>query len=309
MHMRAIEFLTFLCAGFVVAISVAASASSVPADQLLGTRSYLSLPINAAGIPRALPFVWERQEQGRHIAIIGTRHVFDPNSPMYPKVEAIFVRVRPQLVLHESSAPAGLSMLDRSEAIKTGADLGFAAHLAKKYGAEFESADALPRQEIAALLQSYSKEEVFVFLTAQRHIGSSKNPDLTSSANEYPRFYKEYLLANGFPPKTEWTSWQAFAASYRRITGRAFSSKNWDKDLFSPISNSGRLSEIARASNGIRDRHLLASVQIALRKYDRVVVVFGNWHVLALEPILEQVMPRKPQPDNPVIDFPSIPGT
>jgi hypothetical protein len=44
-----------------------------------------------------------------------------------------------------------------------------------------------------------------------------------------------------------------------------------------------------RSADTFRDSHLLAAIQSALREHDRVVVVFGGWHVLALEPMLNGV--------------------
>ncbi|TWT18265.1 hypothetical protein [Luteimonas wenzhouensis] len=259
-------------------------------EAVTGTRSYLELPIDASGEPHALPYIWERSVRGKHIVVLGTRHAFDPTSPMYPRIEKVFSRVRPQLVLHESEAPAELKSMPRDQAIKVGADLGFAVHLASKHGAATRSADAPLRDEINALLGMYSPQDVLVFLTAQRLIGNVKAPNLDSAAAEYPEFFARYLVGNGFPARVEWKTWSGFLDAYENVTGQPLSPGTWDRDLFSPIKRTGRLSDLARSTNAVRDRHLLTEIRRALRDHDRVVVVFGSWHVLALEPVLEGVL-------------------
>ncbi|WP_181952649.1 hypothetical protein [Vulcaniibacterium gelatinicum] len=80
--------------------------------------------------------------------------------------------------------------------------------------------------------------------------------------------------------------------AWRRVTGRPFSAAAWRPELISPLRRGGRLNALARSSMEIRDRHLLAAIERALREHDRVAVVFGSWHVLALEPVLERVFPH-----------------
>ena len=45
--------------------------------------------------------------------------------------------------------------------------------------------------------------------------------------------------------------------------------------------------EVARFASEYRDSRLLAAIREGLAEHDRVVVVFGGWHVLALEPVIE----------------------
>jgi len=274
------------------AVSTVASTRVVSTAPVKGARSYLELPLDASGEARTLPYIWERRVNKKHIVVVGTRHVSDPRSPMYPRIQTIFERVRPQLVLHESEAPEALKKMKRDEAIKVGADLGFAVHLAGQYGARTRSADASPKEEIKALLTEFSAQEVLVFLTAQRLIGNVRKPNLDLAAAEYPRFYADYLVANGLPGTTSWQTWPGFLEAYENVVDQKLSPRLWNRDLFSPIKRTGRLSTLARSLNAIRDRRLLHEMRTALTRYDRVVVVFGSWHVLALEPVLESVLAR-----------------
>jgi hypothetical protein len=248
-------------------------------------RSYLALPVDAEGRLPSNPYVVERTNGRKHLAVVGALHSSDPRDPMYSQIESIFERVKPQLVLHESSAPRQVPD-DRDQAIRTGGGIGLSAYLAKKHGAVLRSGDAPERDEFAALLRAYPAEVVLVFLTGQRFLGGY-NPDLKSLAEEYPGFFSEYLVANGLPAQPGWDTWDGFLRAYESVMGSELSSTAWDPDLVSPIRDRGKLTDVARFASEYRDSRLLAAIRDGLAEHDRVVVVFGGWHVLALEPVIE----------------------
>lgn len=256
----------------------------------VAARSYLKLPEGGKSATR--PYVWERKVGAKHLVVLGTRHLSNPHSPMYGDIEAVFERVRPQLVLHESQIPDDLKTMSKDAAIARGADLGFIAYLAHRRGVPIRSGDASVREEIAALLARYSAEEILVFMVAQRLIGTRRNPDLKASAAHYAAFYTDYLVANGLPKREGSDRWSGFLHEYRRLVGQPLTNKGWNPDLASPVHDNGRLSELARSTNAVRDRRLVASIERAMREHDRVLVVFGAWHVLAVEPILDSEFGR-----------------
>jgi hypothetical protein len=236
------------------------------------------------------PYVWERTEGKKHIVVIGTSHLLDPHSPMYQRMAAIFERVRPQFILHESSAPDDLATGTRDQAIKRGADLGFTVQLARQSGIPTESADAPAKEEMTELLAHHPVGDVFVYVVATRLVGSYRNPDLKEDASEYTAFFNSQIVGNGVPVQKDWKAWGGFLREYRRVVGRPLTAKTWNPRLLDPTLDLGRLNEVARTSDTLRDHYILASIHRSLQKYDRVVVVFGDDHVLALEPALEGVL-------------------
>lgn len=256
---------------------------------LANARNYLELP-RLGGISN-FPYVWERQRDGKHLIVIGTRHSRDPRSPMYDRIQALVERMRPDVILHEGVFPAELRSMPRDRAIEIGADLGFTVHLSTRHGIPLMSGDAPTKEEVAALLRHYPVEDVLVFLTAQRLIGSDCNPDMKSVVVEYPRFFEDYLVGNGLPRRQGWETWHGFLKAYERVAGNAFQGGDaWNPDLVNPASASGRLSDMARTLNAYRDAHLVATIQEALRKHDCVLVSFGSLHVLAVEPVLDDLL-------------------
>lgn len=251
-------------------------------------RSYLELP--GSRQVSAVPYVWERKGKTKHLIVIGSRHVRDPRSPLFDRIETIFNRIRPEVVIHENVAPEHLKTMPMDQAIKIGADLGFTVHLAERFNAQIRSGDAPEKDEFKALLAVYPAEDVFVFLTGQRLIGSVRNPDLKIAQAEYSNFYHGYLVKNGIPKREDWAQWNGFLKAYERVVGKPFTRESWHPVFVNPTVSATRLNQVARTSDVVRDRFLLASIRKALKDNDRVVVVFGAWHVLALEPVLNDLV-------------------
>lgn len=201
------------------------------------------------------------------------------------------------MVIHESQVPPEIAALPREKAIRIGADAGFTVHLAGKHAVPTRSGDPTIRAEISALLKRYPAEDVLVFLTLQRHIGSDRQPDLKEARASYHAFYRDYLAKSGFPEQKGWSNWEGFLDAYRHVTGHTLTTRTWDRDLASPIHNKGRLSEMARVANAFRDGHLVGTIRNVLSTNDRILVTFGSWHLLSLELVLEdELFPASTNP-------------
>ena len=251
-------------------------------------------PRQAGRLP-SVPYVWERTSGRKHLVVLGTYHLLDPRAPMYQRMAAVFGRVQPQFILHESIAPDDLATETRDQAIRRGADLGFIVQLAKQSGVPTESADAPAQAEMAELLAHYPARDVFVYLVATRLVGCYRNPDLKEAASEYPAFFHGQIIGNGVPVQRGWETWSGFLREYRQVTGQSVTAKTWDPRRLDPTLKLGRLNEIARTSDSLRDRYVLAAIRKSLQSYDRVMVVFGGAHVLALEPALGELFKGEPR--------------
>jgi hypothetical protein len=286
--MMSMDIIRPLCPILFAAFVTACALVSPPPEATPEPRSYLALPVDSLGMLPSLPYVWEDSAGIKHLAVVGTLHTRDPRAPMYIEIERVFERLRPDLVLHESRGPERADTL-RDRAIERGGGIGHAHYLANRQGAVIQSGDAPERAEFAALLERYPAEEVLVFLTSQRLLGGY-DPDSAAVAQAYPRFFTGYLHEYGLPFRDGWDTWSGFLRTYARVMGRPLTASSWDPDWVSPIRDAGRLSEIARASTEFRDEWLLNAIRQELQDHDRVLVIFGGWHVVALEPVLGSVL-------------------
>jgi hypothetical protein len=262
--------------------SHAAESVKQPApDDYLQSKESTKLP--------SVPYVWERKSGKKHLVVLGTYHLLDPHAPMYQRMAAIFDRVQPQFILHESLAPDDLATETRDQAIRRGADLGFTVQLARQLDTPTESADVPAQAEMTELLAHHPAREVFVYLVATRLVGSYPNPDLQEAASEYPSFFHAQIIGNGVPVQHGWETWDGFLREYREVTGQSVTAKTWDPRRLDPTLKMGRLNEVARTSDSLRDRYVLTAIRKSLQRYDRVIVVFGSAHVVALESALGEL--------------------
>lgn len=264
--------------GLMTALPIPASGPSIQ------PRDYLSLP-DQGTLPQ-LPYVLRRDVGAKHLMVAGTLHLRNAGSPMYARLSATLDAAQPQVILHEGEIPAGLADLPRAQAISIGADLGFVASYALSKRIPLRSADAPLDHEISALLARHTAEDILVFLVAQRLIGGARAPDLRATGVQYPEFHAN-LVRHGLPSQPMHQRWEGYLRAYERVVGKPLSAATWSPDMLNPTKRSGgKLNEIVRSSERVRDRFLLGRINEALVRYDRVAVVFGGWHVLAVEPIL-----------------------
>ncbi|GAB3759104.1 hypothetical protein [Spirosoma pomorum] len=86
-----------------------------------------------------------------------------------------------------------------------------------------------------------------------------------------------------------------FKALYQAKVGEPFQlALNEATEKFDYVNGNGcYYCAVGRASKMTRDSVLLANIDQALDRYDRVMVTFGHGHALAVEPALRQLVQRK----------------
>jgi hypothetical protein len=268
-----------VAAGIALAL-LALSACSAPP----GPRSYLALPLHADGSPATVPLVVEGSVCRARVMLVGTMHSRNPRDPQFARIEALYAQFKPTLILHENVTPSRPAA-DRDTAIRRDAEIGFMQLLAAEGAVEYRSGDLPERDEFRKLIADSDPLQLLVFLTGQRLLLGMASE--AAAAADYPGFYRDYLVANGFPYRAAWSTWAGFKSAYRDVVGADYDPSAFDADVFSPIRNLGPLNAIARRAHSERDRHLLNEiVRAAARGQQRIMVVFGAWHVLALEPVI-----------------------
>ena len=61
---------------------------------------------------------------------------------------------------------------------------------------------------------------------------------------------------------------------------------------FAPFGTRNHFDDVTRKSKELRDVYLCKQIESQMKIYNRVLVVFGGWHVLAIEPAFSQIMNR-----------------
>lgn len=269
----------WLAAGLAVTLLSLPGCAGPPAP-----RSYLALPLRGDGTPAHVPLVVEGRICGARVMLVGTVHNRNPLDPQYARIEALYRRFAPTLILHENVTPTRPAT-DRNVAIQRDGAIGFVQVLAAPGGVGYRSGDLPERDEFKLLIGENDPARLLVFLTGQRLLVGLN--DEAAVAAEYPGFYRDYLVANGFPYRESWSTWAGFKTLYREVMGADYAPSTFDPGVFSPIRDLGPLNEISRRAHRARDQRLLDEMNRgASQGHQRIMVVFGAWHVLALEPLI-----------------------
>ena len=261
--------------------------------------SYLDIAVDSMGNLPETPYVIDLANNGRRLIIIGTQHSRDSLNPMYQEMEQIFYDVEPEVIINEGG-DLNKTYFSLNEAIAKDSDLGFDKYLADKAGIRTVNGDEPQRQEFEELSEAYSKEEALVYYAAERfifpYIFQDVRKDFVASYEEYTANLVRY---DSIPLSPAEQQFSYFQNTYNDYFDKKFDINELERSFehmnqldFIPFSTAHHFNEVSRTSKELRDKYLLRTIEEQLYKHDKVMVVYGGWHVLAIEPALTQIIER-----------------
>ena len=242
------------------------------------------------------PYVFNLRNNQKELVFIGTEHTNDPKHKQFKIIETYFSHAVPEIVFHEGGPLLDTTHLKTSEeAIMHHQETGYLKFLCKNWGIQMENADLTAREEFRLMLQKYSQEELFLYYTVERLIYPFQHgfEGKLTLQEAYSNFINNYLSKHSFPITTEQKDFNYFEKLYKKHIGTSFNLATYDYSKFNFLVDNGRFSQIGRASKVVRDNALLAKIDEALNRYDRVFVIFGSAHALAVEPALVKIIKNK----------------
>ena len=84
-----------------------------------------------------------------------------------------------------------------------------------------------------------------------------------------------------------------YKSLYKKYFNTEFTLDTISQLDFTPFSKRNHFCDVSRKSKEFRDKYLLRQIEEQLNKHDKVMVVYGGWHILAIEPALKQIMNRQ----------------
>lgn len=253
--------------------------------------SYLEIPIDSLGNLPQTPYVISLQNGKNQLLVYGTIHSNDSTNNMFDIIESGIIEFNPDIVIHEGGV-IEKTFLSRNKAIVESGELGLLKYLADKEGFLLLNGDINFNREFNELLKIYTREEVMYFFITQRfifpliHFSESTNLD-SLYLNE---FVDGYLKSNKINLLPEEKELKYYYELYKKYNGKRFELNDIDYNHLSPIVKGGHFNDVARKSAEIRDDYLLENINRNLQIHKKVMVVFGGWHILVLEPKLNQLM-------------------
>lgn len=253
--------------------------------------SYLDIKVDSKGNPPNNPYVIDINKNNKRLIVIGTLHSRDTTNNMFSEIENIFNNLKPDIAINEGGQ-ISKTYLDKNSAIVRNGETGLLKFLCDNKNIKMLNGDMPDKKEFDELVKYYSKEEALFFFASERFVlpytywNEEGNLDSLYTSN----LIEGYLVSEGIELSSEEKKFSYYKSLYKKYFNKEFNIDNINSDDFSPIRSTHHFCDIARKSKELRDKYLIQHIEEQLKHYNKVLVVFGAWHILAIEPALTQVI-------------------
>jgi len=256
--------------------------------------SYLDIKVDSMGNLPENPYVLILKNKTKQLTVVGTQHSRDTASSMFTIIENDFDELKPEIIINEGGN-LNKKYVSRNDAIKRSGELGLEKYLADKAGIKTFNGDMPDKLEFEQLTKRYSKKEALVFFASERFI-------FPYAFGQYPGdlkqqydtvFIKGYLLKEKIELTKEEQTFEYYKKAYKKYFKQDFSLDNINQLDFTPFGKRNHFNDVTRTSKELRDQYLLNIVQQQLKLHNKILLVFGGWHILSIEPALRSMVSDK----------------
>lgn len=245
--------------------------------------AYIRYASRAGVRPATVEF---RTAEGNEVVYAGVAHTFDPDDPALRELESLFLRFRPDVVLHEGGETPVVG--ERDDAVRRFGEPGLLRHLAAREGVAARNMD-LPLVEEARLLAArFHRREVLLYLALRQLAALNELENRT----ERDARIRSYVVALRDPLGIPQATWNDVELEYRRASGRDLVPDDVDFRTVHPVRGVAALRPVALASLRARDTHMVRVLVEAGRRHRRVLAVAGAAHVVLQERALRLRLDR-----------------
>ena len=234
----------------------------------------------------------------KQIVFVGCSHSSnDTTHPQYIIMEELFNKSKPQLAFNEG-CDWGLKgkFKTKFEAIQDrSGEVGFLQYLSDQAGIEMQNGDMPEALEYQLMFKNNDFDLTYLIFALERFVNLYKHgvyPNTTIEKAFEEKFVKKQLQAFKIPLTEEQKHFSYFKKVYFNYFKEQFNLKNSQSIDNYYLEENGPLGNIHRKSKEVRDHYLLAKIDSALNKVDRVFVAFGASHILAVKPALKQILEK-----------------
>jgi hypothetical protein len=263
----------------VLAIVLAAVSTSC-----LGRRGELMSFEEYARIEHESPYLLRLKRGSGELLYFGCTHLHDPADPQVARIETAWHEFRPTLLLYEG--PPHDPPDDLRAAIPTQGEGAVVRRLAARAGIPARSFDPDEATQVAGLRrQGYSSEEVVLWLALRQVVHERRNHSGAALDARMREVFDHYRHVPGL--ETMPTTIEDFDARVRarfpELTTWRSVPESWLDPAVEPPAWPNAFS---RRLQELRDRHMIAQIESALRHDHRVFAIAGSSHVVMQEPAL-----------------------
>ncbi|MGL4630708.1 MAG: hypothetical protein ACRCVT_05820 [Leadbetterella sp.] len=228
------------------------------------------------------------------IVFFGASHVQDSLHPQFEALRRVFIDLKPEVAFNEGGQlPDSLHFRSLGKAIEADGETGLAKYLCDNNGTKLFNGDMDTSEEFKILLKHFPKEQVFLYLAIERFLHPYKNGYLANLPIEqaYQKGFIAYLRKHNFPVDSE--SLDYIKTLYMKYFKTPLTMGTLIEVHDYYLMNTGIFGKIGRKSKDIRDQVLLQKIDDSLDTFDRVFVVFGASHWVAVQPALNYIISKK----------------
>ena len=244
-----------------------------------------------AGVWHVVPYVLDLQAGEGRLVYIGSHHTMDPASLDVALIEELWDQSEPEVSFNEGGNPPTYD--EKGEAVRMAGEAGLVRYLAARDGVPVASLDPTKAEEVAALSDEFSAEQLklfYVLLQVKHHRTNPVEPFDELMA----RVFSIYSATPGLA--AEPGSLSELDAMYSRYFPDSGSYREVPASWFDPARSGNWLNAIARRSSDARDEHVVQLLVSEVLSGKRVFAVMGGSHVVmqeaALRGRLAEALPR-----------------
>jgi hypothetical protein len=235
-------------------------------------------------------------KNNKSLVFFGASHVRDTLHPQFKAVKDAFLAQKPQVAFNEGGQiPEEKTFKSEGEAILEDGETGLLKHLCNQSQIKLINGDMDTAEEFNGLLKAFPKDQVLLYLACERFLNPYKSGFLGDMPIEaaYQKDFLTYLTKYKFPLTTQNKSFPYLKSLYFKYFKKTLELKNLVEVHDYYLLNTGAFGDIGRKSKEIRDQALLLKIDLALDSNDRVFVVFGASHLVAVQPGLQYIIDKK----------------
>jgi hypothetical protein len=231
----------------------------------------------------------------KSITFFGASHIRESDHPQFSALADAFKSQNPQIAFNEGGqVPDSVHFTNEKLAIENEGETGLLKMLCDQSSIKMMNGDMTAKHEFAELLSQFPREKIYLYMATERFLNPYKQGFLGKEPIEkvFLKDFVKYLDKYDFKLTEEEKSFDYVRKLYQKHFKQAL---NLDKlvevhDYY--LINTGEFGKIGRASKQIRDQVLLSKIDEALNTYDRVFVVFGASHWVAVQPALKTIIEK-----------------
>lgn len=239
------------------------------------------------------PTVTSVKKGRKHLVFFGASHVREVDHPQFKALEQAFLAQRPQIAFNEGGQlPKSKQYPSSDSAIKAKGETGLLKYLCDRQPIDMLNGDMATKDEFAQLLKRFPKDQVYLYMAVERFLNPFRQGYNSGQSFEdaFQREHVAYLEQNGFRLSTQEKTTAYLKRLYERYFRQPLDLNHLVEMHDYYLNNTGIFGQIGRASKDMRDQALLTKIDKALATHDRVFVVFGGSHWVAVQPALHYII-------------------